>query len=500
MNIKPKICDLHLGESYGENEIRFLNNFKEFYYDVNDAKRRILNKKKYVVVGRKGTGKTLLANVVADSLKDTYSISVVESLKDFVFYELTNFQGLDVSPTKYVPIFEWMIYVNIAKNIVQKSSKFSESRIETLSKFLKYFGHISGDLKPEKTIEMTRKYQDGASGSLKLFDFGVSAKSASEEIEKQGVRSYLENIENLKSYVTNTLLENNSMSIIFYDELDDKFSDTVEYKSGIVSFLSAIEKVNSHFLLNDLPAKLCAVIRSDIVNKLNSPNLNRIFEDNAIFLNWDAAQTQDTELFDMLAHKIKQSSSYYKNKNSENVFEELIPKYISGEYFKIYILHRTLGRPRDIIRMLTFIQEEYGVNLDRFEANAFKNTSMKYSSYLKREVKSELIGHVSDENLERYFQFLTTIGKRAFTYNVAIKKNETHSIFDSGSKIKTMLADLFKAGAIANVVRRAKREGGNVYYWSYNDENFSANLEMDFEIHPGLWDTLQIPKPKDRLS
>ena len=59
MKIKPKICDLHLGESYGENEIKHLDNFKEFYYDINDAKSRILNNKKYVVVGRKGTGKTL---------------------------------------------------------------------------------------------------------------------------------------------------------------------------------------------------------------------------------------------------------------------------------------------------------------------------------------------------------------------------------------------------------------------------------------------------------
>lgn len=500
MKIKPKICDLHLGESYGENEIKHLDNFKEFYYDINDAKSRILNNKKYVVVGRKGTGKTLLANVVTESLRKTYSISVVESLKDFVFHELTYFQNSDVSPTKYVPIFEWMIYVNIAKNIVQKPSKFSKTRIDVLSKFLKYFGHISGDLKPEKTIEMTRKYQDDISGSLKLFDFGVSAKTGSEKTEKQGVRSYLENIENLKSYVTKTILENSNSSIIFYDELDDKFSDTTEYKSGIVSFISAIEKVNSHFFSNKLSVKLCAVIRSDIVSKLNSPNLNRIFEDNAIFLNWDAAQAQDTELFDMLAHKIKKSSSYYKDKDTESVFKELIPEYISGEYFKVYILHRTLGRPRDIIRMLTFIQDEYGKNLNRFEGNTFSSTSKKYSSYLKREIKSELIGHVSDQDLERYFQFLTSIGKRAFTYNVAIQKNDTYCVFESERDVKKMLVDLFKAGAIANVVRRSKREGGNVYYWSYNDEDFSANLDMDFEIHPGLWDTLQIPKPKNRLN
>jgi Cdc6-like AAA superfamily ATPase len=498
--MKPKIDKLNFGEVYGENEIKYLENFKDFYYDINNAKSKILNKKKYVVVGRKGTGKTLLANVVCESLKDDYSISKVESLKEFVFHELSNFGGEDISSTKYVPIFEWMIHINIAKNIISSSQDFPADRVEKLKKFLSYFGCISGELKPDKTIEMMLKSQDSVNGGLKLFDFGASGKILSEEVEKRSVRTYLENLENLKDYVLHTLLSSEGKVIIFYDELDDKFSNEDQYKHGIVSFLSAVEKTNNLFLDNKINAKICAVLRSDIINKLNSPNVNRIFEDNSIFLNWEASNSRDTELFDMLAHKIRQSSSYYSSKDTDAIFRDLLPDYIAHEYYKIYILHRTLGRPRDMVRMLTFIQEEYGSNLDKFEAITFTNTAKKYSSYLKREISSELIGHVNDDDLDDYFDFLASVGKRGFTYNFARNKVSDDGIIKSESDLRVMINHLFKAGAICNVVRRSKDEGGDVFYWSYNDEDQSVNLDFNFEIHPGLWDVLRIPKPKNRLS
>ena len=106
-----------------------------------------------------------------------------------------------------------------------------------------------------------------------------------------------------------------------------------------MSFLSAIEKVNSLFINEKLDAKVCAVIRSDIVNKLNSPNINRIFEDNSIFLDWEASRTHETELFDMLAHKISCSSKYYSNKDMDKILGDVLPQFISNEHYRVYICY-----------------------------------------------------------------------------------------------------------------------------------------------------------------
>lgn len=498
--MKPKLNELYIGEVYAENEVKFLEQFKSFYYDINSVSKRILDKRKYVVIGRKGTGKTLLANVICESLKEEYSITKVESLKEFVFHELTNFGGEDISSTKYIPIFEWMIYVNIAKNIVSNAEKFQDDRVDLIRRFLECFGFIGGDLRPEKTIELTLKSQSNVKGKLGIFDFGIGGKYQTEDIEKMSPRTYLENIENLKQYVLDTIKPSKTKIIIFYDELDDKFTDTDQYKHGIISFLSAIEKTNNLFFDNKIDSKICAVLRSDIINKLNAPNINRIFEDNAIFLNWEASRSRDTELFSMLAHKIKNSSSYYTNKDENSILSSILPDKIAEEHFKVYILHRTLGRPRDIIRMLKYIQDEFGANLDRFEGITFKKTEKKYSSYLKREIKSELSGHVDDTTLDNFFNFLSQIGKRSFTYESAKGKINDAGFIKNESELRVMLNYLFKAGAICNVVRRSKEEGGNIYYWSYHDEDFSVNYGFQFEIHPGLWDTLKIPKPKYRFN
>ncbi|RXJ74323.1 hypothetical protein CS022_04540 [Veronia nyctiphanis] len=214
----PKIGDYNFGETYGENEVLYLDNFEKYFYNINNSKEKILNKKKFVVVGRKGTGKTLLANVMCSELKDTYSIAEVESLKDFVFHELYHFQGEDISSTKYVPIFEWMIYINIAKNIICKESDFSSNKITELRDFLSYFGYTSGDLKPEKTIELTRKFNDKNSASIKGGFFNVTGGNGTESVIKESARSYLENLEPLKSFINGILKESLKPSIVFYDE------------------------------------------------------------------------------------------------------------------------------------------------------------------------------------------------------------------------------------------------------------------------------------------
>lgn len=96
---------------------------------------------------------------------------------------------------------------------------------------------------------------------------------------------------------------------------------------------------------------------------------------------------------------------------------------------------------------------------------------------------------------------MSSIGKRGFTYELALSKaKNVNPIFEDEATFKGMLENLFDAGAIANIYRRGRSEGGDIYYWSYNDEDFRINYSFNFEIHPGLWDVLKIPKPKNRFN
>ena len=503
--MRPKIKDINFGEVYGENEVLYLNDYSKYFYDINESLGKLKKRNKLIVIGRKGTGKTLLVNVFCQKEKEGGAIAVVESLKELVFHELIHFQGKDISTTKYVPIFKWMCLVNIAKNIIKYPTGFSVEKVHILEGFLRSFGHIAGELRPEKTVEITKEYK--TSGSAKVgfkapfLSFGLDGGSGDSEKAKEIKRDYIDCIESLSSYLIGMILESNKKICIFYDELDDKFDASDEYKTGIISFMSCLSTINKEFLQAGVDVKVGAVIRHDIINCLSSPNINRVIEDNSIVLDWGIGQTKaiNSEIFEMICFKASKSAAYYEDLNVSELFTKLFCDRVAGEYCSVYILHRTLGRPRDAIRMLTFIQEEYGENAERFESAMFTKVLLRYSSYLLREVRSELAGHLDDSAIDDCFELLRSVKKRGFTLWVITEKYNSLGFSDDALTLKEMLVHLFKVGAICNVQKRSKQEGGDAYFWSYVNEDYSVDTSMNFEIHCGLWDALGILKPKFRF-
>ncbi|TOL64944.1 hypothetical protein CGH94_17100, partial [Vibrio parahaemolyticus] len=79
--LRPKIENLHFGDVYAENEVLYLENYEDYFYNIGNCLEKIQSQKKFVVVGRKGTGKTLLAHVVCEKCRDNSVIAEVESLK-----------------------------------------------------------------------------------------------------------------------------------------------------------------------------------------------------------------------------------------------------------------------------------------------------------------------------------------------------------------------------------------------------------------------------------
>jgi len=124
--------------------------------------------------------------------------------------------------------------------------------------------------------------------------------------------------------------------------------------------------------------------------------------------------------------------------------------------------------------------------------------SKKYSSYLLREIRSELAGHISDIDIDNCFSLIRTIKKRGFSQSVIEGKYAELEFGEDALPLNKMLSYLFKVGAICNVLRRAKVEGGDVYLWSYIDEDLTIDPSLNYEIHCGLWDALGIIKPRHR--
>ncbi|HHQ6001906.1 TPA: hypothetical protein ACSRWF_003809, partial [Morganella morganii] len=138
-----------------------------------------------------------------------------------------------------------------------------KNKVSHLESFLRSFGHIAGELRPEQTIEITREFQNSGEAGIgfNIPMFRGEAKTKGNEVEKtkEIKRNYLECIESLQYFLIDMLKESNKEVYIFYDELDDKFDATIEYKNAMISFLNAVMSVNKNLMENNVVAKIGAV-------------------------------------------------------------------------------------------------------------------------------------------------------------------------------------------------------------------------------------------------
>lgn len=500
--MRPKLGELNFGHVYAANEVREREDFEKYFYDLNSITDSIINKKLInVVLGRKGTGKTLLAHYLAKSLTTEKHISTVESLKDIEFHELYHYGTDEVSSKKYSQLFRWMLLINVSKTLIKHKNSFSEDRheaVDMLDHFLKCFGFNMRQLQPQKIVEKTTTLSKKASAS-----FFKIIKLGSDDVEssKEERRTYIDCIEELEDFIVNLLVDSNVRFTVFYDDLDIRFENSNAYKDGILSYLSASSELNYRFIDEKIESKIVTLFRADIFDVLSAPNLNQILEGNAISLNWDAHSTYETEIFPMVIHKIRPYlKGKLKAKSSDSIFDEMVDNKICNEPSRAYILHRSLGRPRDVIKMLSLVSSRYP-SCDKFNSHLFKAIESDYSKYLLKEIKNEMIGHFNQTQIDYIFRIVTRVQKRCFTKYAILSFFEEEMLIEHKLSVDRILHGLFKVGAICHLKKNSVQGGSDQRYHSYLTEDYQLLIDdsTQFEIHQGLWNVLQIKPPTNRF-
>ena len=140
--------DLFIGYNDGKREAMARENFEDYYFNYNGIYNKILEKDKYLVLGRKGTGKTLLAEYVKKILsRDSNSFCELCSCKSFKFRDLFTLKTKDIKPNEYTAIWEWLLLIKLAKQIEKDACAEIEAK-EKLTKFLNscFFGYKLNDM------------------------------------------------------------------------------------------------------------------------------------------------------------------------------------------------------------------------------------------------------------------------------------------------------------------------------------------------------------------
>lgn len=445
-----ELKDIYVGKADGLKEAQD-DNFENYFYKGNNKYQELdSDSRKFIISGKKGTGKTILAKYfeLEENKKGHPTKFLTErDAKLRQFMEL----GKLIENSDEIDLFvEYSIYCELGRVVLNNKKAIilkSGIHINRVTKYIKYLDKIINNrtsienyFKDKYSKNTIKSEQTEMSANKKMDDDSImgSAKySKSSAIEASYVKNPYYNILDEIRKAVQYLLRFICINLIYddLDEYDEIIVGNEKFIAFFNSFIKVANRVNSDIYINNHEySRIILLIRSDMLTPLNnhSKNLAKIIADGQIKLNWMKKEYKTSNkndihpLIEMVLIKIKNSNELLREMTNDEILRRFFPKYIDGVKLSSYLLNLSFGRPRDIINMLNVIREEMP-NATRFYKNAFINTKYDYSEKFVIELRNELSSYYRSEEIDECFDIIRKIGKKEFWLS------DINNVFESNS-------------------------------------------------------------------
>ena len=252
---------LVFGKNDGKREAQ-IDDFENLFYDFDSLYYRAIDKTKFLVLGRKGTGKTLLAELIkkrADGVDNW--ICSLGNYKKFCLEKLRSLKSnTDMKADEYISIWEWLILIELGKLLLNTFPNKELIEYKILDNFYKE-NNFELTLNANKVLDTTAERRIKGDLGLYFMKAGGESKITSKIVKGD----YLDYLDSLKEIILKLFLElPNTKYTLMYDELDSKFKNEEEYKNSIISLIKASNDLNELFLKNYISVKVMVFLRQDI--------------------------------------------------------------------------------------------------------------------------------------------------------------------------------------------------------------------------------------------
>ena len=253
--------------------------FDSAFVDPHNYLDSILNGPKYLILGRKGAGKTAFSakiRRVAD-LSDNISAKTC-SLADMDYVSFNHFAESNVNGGKrFRSIWKYLLLIEILKMIFDRYPDQENFELTELYDGLKKYGFITNDslVRVATKINLTEM-------TLNIAEI-FQAKSSIEHGTK------LNGPDEIADMILNTIKDSyfgDRKLFLIVDGLDDVLR-LEDFSPDIVTgLLRAINYINKAFSVAYVRVKVVLLMRTDIYDLCRDPDLNKIKRDAAINLSW----------------------------------------------------------------------------------------------------------------------------------------------------------------------------------------------------------------------
>jgi hypothetical protein len=474
-----KLNQLTFGNNDGKKEAKLVIDFDKYFYDPNGLYDLMKKPARFLILGRKGSGKTILAYYFKKkiTIEDELNITKIIGLKNANYSQLLNVPVNENDPNQYYTIWKWILLVSYSNLLLSYQFESFTASYSQLYDFI--FKELKlGKISFEKLIEKSSKATYEVSASFLKADY--------ENQTKKIPVTYEELIDPLFNLVLNTASSINSNITLIIDEIDDKYRTNSKNKNLLISLIKAADEINTELLDYNDKCKIMLLVRTDIYQTLIDSDLEKIKQDSSVKLDWKTRFDYKSPVFLLALNKIKASIPDLQDKSYkyiyDNYFYGSIDESDDADPAK-YILNRTMIRPRDIITYFNFIISDFP-DSETITLDMIKSAEGKYSEYLVGEVKNELISHF-DEDYINSIMFLIKTTRREYFHKrdfVESMKRKTGNIKEYD--IPQILTDMYEFGLIGYQTEDIL--GNANYCFKYRDTASPFLLDVTFVIHPGL--------------
>lgn len=406
-------------EAEGESASHSTIKLAEVYDDFHDITGQLATEK-YIVVGRKGAGKTAIAQHIFNQSKNEPN-AFCDFLRNEDFALEAAIQTDDDFEKKAGLLFEWLILIRLTKLITRENNAaLSTKEFSLLNKFLnKNAGYIA--ITDYQVNEITS--QSGFNINITYLKRFFSTRFNKKIGIKSQIAPFFKLIPSLQETVTSLLLDpielkQNNEYILLFDDLDIGVNVS---KPRSLDMLMSLLRVSRNYNINyfgqkEVNVKIVIFIRDDIarVLKRQYTDSSKLFASYSSELQWyeEMELRQDEgslKLKKFIDKRIAKNFRANGIKPAKDPWSALIKPHLrSGDKSTFrYVMERTFYTPRDLILFFKPLSgEKFRIPLNTANIDRL---FLLYAPEKIAELKNELRFWYSASEVESIFQVLEDI-------------------------------------------------------------------------------------------
>jgi hypothetical protein len=465
----------------------------EFFIKT-DAYARVEDQEHVVVIGRKGTGKTAIYEVIlqrAEALVDVFATGL--KFRDYPWGIHEQVKDTDAAPVeRYTQSWVFLVLIELAKLVLQNERYIhpntDEARAKSaLERFVRSnWGSVDFEFrdifrKTQYDFEFNPQFGGAGLGSVRRHTV-ARGELASKLIEANRW---------LKICLEKILDRDDNFYFVLFDELDVGYDPSDdEYANRLIGLLLSAREVFQWAREMEYSVSPIVFLRSDIYADLSFPDKNKITRNLLETLTWTDELSGENSLKTLIDQRIRVLTH---TSGSDPWLEAFEPAVMRGTQHKAkHLAARTYLRPRDMIHFCNLcLNEAKQRGGERISNEDITRARRAYSDYLVQELDDEI--HATYKEWKRYLDALRRIHTTRFTRQDFERAFDALKLHKRGLDAEAALEMLYRYGIIGFTKIGGGGYGGSAVAFSYRDASINFDpAAPSFSVHPGLKEALEL--------